>query len=110
MKVHTVKKVFENTETKLNEKVRRKLVNSKDSKLDWECDVCNISYNTRVKLRDHRREVKCKRRVVCKNKQRSVDLPIPEEKSSLPTPEDHGLYSAQKSKIPLPFLEESFNE
>jgi len=48
----------------------------KDCKVDWKCDVCNISFMTRVKLRDHRREVKCKQRHLCTNKQRSFDMDV----------------------------------
>jgi len=96
MKVHTVKKVFENNEPKLTGKFRRKLLNNKDSKYDWKDDVCNISFNTRVKLRDHRREVKCKQRD--KKAQKSIDLHFLEDQS-------HD--SVKENKIHLPILEES---
>jgi hypothetical protein len=86
-KVHSGKK-GEGKEPKLTGKIRRKLLSTKEPTNDWKCDVCDLSFNTREKFRDHRREVKCKRRVVCKNKQRSVDLPVQEDQRTIPFPED----------------------
>merc|ERR550519_514699 len=86
-KIHSGKKGA-NSQPRPTDKVRRKLLITKDATKEWKCDVCDISFSIREKLRDHRREVKCKQRVVCKNKQRSVDLPTLEYKGTIPFPED----------------------
>jgi len=54
------------------------VVMPKSSKFDWDCHVCNLSFNTRGKLRDHRREVKCNKRLVRENNQKSRILKVSE--------------------------------
>merc|ERR550519_644862 len=103
-KIHSGKK-GSSSQPRPSDKVRRKLLITKDATKEWKCDVCDISFNIREKLRDHRREVKCKRRVVCKNKQRSVNLPTLEVKGTIPFPED--LLSLPGSPNFLPSLEQN---
>merc|ERR550519_2746896 len=103
-KIHSGKKGF-SSQPRPSDKVRRKLLITKDAAKEWKCDVCDISFSIREKLRDHRREVKCKQRVVCKNKQRSVDLPTLEDKGTIPFPED--LISLPGRSNFLPSLEQN---
>merc|ERR550519_2332745 len=103
-KIHSGKK-GSSSQPRPSDKVRRKLLITKDATKEWKCDVCDISFSIREKLRDHRREVKCKQRVVCKNKQRSVDLPTLQDKGTIPFPED--LISLPGRSNFLPSLEQN---